>query len=143
MLRKQARERGAWPWRWSRRRFLLLLLLLLLRYFSSAILEDFSGSSAGLFPEIFFEENWNNICLQMIEKHQVHTFSPCSLLRLLLLLLRSLEFWCAIQDECSRTGKKECDLGFRERSLNVLQSRDSCLVCLSWACWEKLSGEST
>jgi hypothetical protein len=25
---------------------------------------------------------------------------------LLLLLLRSLEFWCAIQDEFSRTGKK-------------------------------------
>jgi hypothetical protein len=28
------------------------------------------------------------------------------LLLLLLLLLRSLEFWCAIQDEFSRTGKK-------------------------------------
>jgi hypothetical protein len=80
----------------------------------------------------------------MIEKHQVHTFSPCPLLLLvLLLLLRSLEFWCAIQDECSRTGKKECDLGFRERALFILQSRASCLVCLSWTCWEKLSGEST
>jgi hypothetical protein len=68
MLRKQARERGAWPWRWRRRRFLLLLLLLLLlRYFTSAIPEDFFGSSAGLFPELVFEENWSNTRLQMIE----------------------------------------------------------------------------